>query len=88
MKALNYRTAYSILFFLHCTVDVCMAEREHSTAVEIDNSLQACIDISKVEIAEDGQKLFLDTLWMNKLPTSECGCKSAMMSYSVKWAEG
>jgi len=88
MVVLKYKLSSFFLFGSIFATGACIAGQEYSIDVDIDNSLHSCIEMSESGIIEDDQNVFLDTLWVNKLPIGDCGCKSAAMSYSVKLADG
>ena len=55
--------------------------------VNIDNSLSACLMLQKGEVQKAENLLLYKTNWELKDNIGNCGCKSALLSYSVYMVE-
>ncbi len=78
------------LAILTCLVGAaCFAQSEKpgtdpaDNSVKITNNLDACVKITPKQMREINGLIWLDTEWQPKSSTGNCGCKSALMNYSV-----
>lgn len=51
--------------------------------VKVTNNLDECLKITSEETVETNGMLMLKTNWQSEKSIGECGCKSALMTYSV-----
>lgn len=84
----------SLIIATSLIVITCFAEHDNikddtlNSEVKITNNLEACIKITPKQTIEANGFLLLDTDWQTQKSIGECGCKSALMNYSVNVQNG
>jgi hypothetical protein len=72
---------FLLLFSISCSAE--NAHNKNNPNIEIDNSVEECLEIKVVKKHIHNNVILLDTEISQVKSTGYCGCKSALLSYYV-----
>lgn len=77
----------SLFIGIACAL-LCSHVQAAEPRINIDNTLYKCVDIAPDGLTFFGHTVLLKTRWEWRKSTGECGCKSALISYTASSANG